>query len=156
MCPTLCNPMEYSTPGFPVLHHLPEFVQTHVCWLSDATQPSHPLSPPSPPALNLSQHLGLFQWVSSLDQVAKVLQFQHLSFQSVFRVDFLCDWLVWSPCSPRHTQESLLQHHSWKVLVPRHSAFLMVQLSYPYMTTGKNIVLTIWTSLSCKMLSLLF
>ena len=76
-CPTLCDPMDYSMPaGLPVHHQLPEFVETHVHWVSDAIQPSHPLSSPSPPALNLSQHQGLFQWVSSSHQVAKVLEFQ--------------------------------------------------------------------------------
>ena len=75
-CPSLCDPMDWSTPGLPVHHQLPEFTQTHVHWVGDAIQPSHPLSPPSPPAFNLSQHQGLFQWVSSLHQVAKVLEFQ--------------------------------------------------------------------------------
>ena len=70
-CPTLCDPMDCSTPGFPVHHHLPEFIQTHVHWVSDAIQPSHPLSSPSPPAFSLFQHQGLFQWVSSSHQVAK-------------------------------------------------------------------------------------
>ena len=99
--------MDCSMPGFPVLHSLLEFAQTHISWIGDAIQPSHPLSPPSP-AINLSQHQGLFQWVSSSQQVAKVLelQLQHQSFQWIFRVDFLCDWLVWSPCSPRDSQES--------------------------------------------------
>ena len=78
-CPTLCNPMDYSMRGFPVLHSLPEFAQTHVHWISDAIQPYHPLSPPSPPALSLSQHQGIFQWVSSLHQVAKVLALQYCS-----------------------------------------------------------------------------
>ena len=72
-CPTLCNPMDCNMPGFPVLHHLPELAQTHVHWIGDAIQPSHPLLSPSPPALNLSQHQGLFQWVSSSHQVATVL-----------------------------------------------------------------------------------
>ena len=74
----------------------------------DAIQLSHPLSPPSPPALNLSQHQDLFQWVGSLYQVAKVLelQLQHQYFQWIFRTAFLSDWLVWSPCSPRTSQES--------------------------------------------------
>ena len=72
-CPTLCDPMNRSTPGFPVHHQLPEFTQTHVHWVGDAIQPSHPLSSPSPPALNLSQHHCLFQCVSSSHQVAKVL-----------------------------------------------------------------------------------
>ena len=82
-CPTLCNPMDCSRPGLPVHHQLPEFTQTHVHWVSDAIQPSHPLLSPSPPTLNLSQHQGLFKWVNSLHQVAKVLelQLQHQSFQ---------------------------------------------------------------------------
>ena len=71
-CPTLCDPMDCSTPGFPVLHHLPEFAQTHAHWVGDTFQPSHPLSSPSSPALNLSQHQGLFKSVSSSHQVAKV------------------------------------------------------------------------------------
>ena len=98
-CLTLWDPMDCSTPGLPVLHHLLDLAQTHVQWVSDAIQPSHPLFPPSP-ALNLSQHQGLFQWISSSHQVAKVLelQLQHQSFQWIFRVDFLQDWLVWSPC----------------------------------------------------------
>ena len=89
-CLTLCNPMDCSTPGFPG-HHQPEFTQTHVHWVSDAIQPSHPLSSPSPPAFNLSQHQGLFQGVSFLHQVAKVLEFQlqHQSFQWWFRTDFV-------------------------------------------------------------------
>ena len=88
---TLCNPKDSSTPDFPVIHYFPEFAQTHVHWINDAIQPSHPLSPPSPPALSLSQHQGLFQWVSSSHHVAKVLelQLQHQSFQWIFRVDFL-------------------------------------------------------------------
>ena len=72
LCPTLCDPMDCSTPGFPVLHYLPEFVQSHVCWVDDAIQPSHPLSLLSLPALSLSQHQGLFHWVSSLHQLPKV------------------------------------------------------------------------------------
>ena len=72
-CPTLCNSMDCSTPGFPVLHYLPEFAQTHVHWVNDAMQSSYPLLPPSPPALNLSQCKGLFQWVGSSHQVAKVI-----------------------------------------------------------------------------------
>ena len=75
-CLTLCDPMDCSTPGLPVHHQPPEFIQTHVHWVSDAIQPSHPLSSPSPPALNLSQCQGFFKWVSSLHQVAKVLEFQ--------------------------------------------------------------------------------
>ena len=75
-CLTLCDPMNHSTPGLPVHHQLPEFTQTHVHWVGDAIQPSHPLSSPSPPALNLSQHQGLFKWVSSSQQVVKLLDFQ--------------------------------------------------------------------------------
>ena len=91
LCPSLCNPMDCSTPGFPVLHYLPEFAQIHVHWVSDASQLSHPLLPPCLPALNLSQHQGLFQWVGSSNQVAKVweLQLQHQSFQWIFMVYFL-------------------------------------------------------------------
>ena len=74
-CPTLCDPMNPSTPGLPVHHKLPEFTQTHIHWVQDAIQPSHPLSSPSPPAFNLTQHWGLFKWVSSSHRVAKVLDF---------------------------------------------------------------------------------
>ena len=90
-CLTLCNPTDCSMPGFPVHHQLLELTQTHVLRVSDAIQPYHPLSSPSPPAFNLSQHQGLFKWVSSSHQVAKVLEFklQHQSFQWIFRTDFL-------------------------------------------------------------------
>ena len=80
-CPTLCDPMNLNTPGLPVYHQLPEFTQTHVHRVGDAIQPSHPLLSPSPHAFNLSHHQGLFQRVSSSSQVAKVLEFQHQSFQ---------------------------------------------------------------------------
>ena len=91
LCPAICNPMDCSTPGLPGHHQLLEFIQTHVHWVGDAIQPSHPLSFPSPPIFNLSQHQGLFKWVSSSHQVAQVLQFQlqHQSFQWIFRTDFL-------------------------------------------------------------------
>ena len=90
-CPNLCDPMDCSTPGFPVLHQFPELTQTHVHHVGDAIQPSNPLLSPSPPVFNLSQYRGLFQWVSSSHQVAKVLEFQlqHQSFQWIFRIDFL-------------------------------------------------------------------
>ena len=90
-CLTICNPVNHSMPGLPVYHQLPESTQTHVHWVSDAIQPSHPLSSPSPPALNLSQHQGLFKWVSPLHQVAKVLEFQlhHQSLQWTPRADLL-------------------------------------------------------------------
>ena len=87
--PTLCNPMDCSTPDFPVHHQLPELALTHVSWVCDAIQPSHPLASPPPPTFNLSQHQGLYQWVSSSHQVARVLKLQHQSFQWIFRVDFL-------------------------------------------------------------------
>ena len=90
-CLTLCDSVDCNTPDFPVLHRLPELAQTHVHWVSDAIQPSLHLPSPSPPAFNFSQHQGLFQWVSSLHQVAKVLKFQlqHQSFQWIFTTDFL-------------------------------------------------------------------
>ena len=90
-CPTLCDPMNYSTLGLPVPHQLLDSTQTHVHRVSDTIQPSHPLSSPSAPALNLSQHQGLFKWVSSSHQVAKVLEFQpqHQSFQWIPRTDLL-------------------------------------------------------------------
>ena len=107
LCLTLCNAMSCSTPGLLVHHQLSESTQTHVHWVGDAIEPSHPLSSSSP-ALNLSQHQGLLKWVSLLHQVAKVLEFQlqHQSFQWIFRTDFLWDGLVGSPCSPRDSQES--------------------------------------------------
>ena len=137
--------MDCSTPGFPVHHQLPKLTQTHIHRVSDAIQPSHPLSSLSPLTFNLSQHQGLFQWVSSLHQAAKVLELQnwkelHQSFQWIFRTDFLYDWLVGSPCSPRDSQESL-QHHSSKAVL-RHSGVFTVQLSHPYKTAGKTIALT--------------
>ena len=94
---TLCDPMDCSTPCFPLLHRLPELAQTHVHRVGNAIQTSHPLSAPSPPAFNLSEHQGLFQWVSSLHEVAKVLEFQlqYQSFQWIFRTDFLLGWTGW-------------------------------------------------------------
>ena len=143
LCPTLCNPMDYNTPGFPVLHHLPEFAQTHLHWVGDATQVSRPLSSPSPSAFNLTQHQGLFQWVSSLYQVAKYWSFSlSISTSNEYSglISFRIDWFdllaVWG------TLKSLLQHHSSKASILQHSAFFMVQLSHPYMTTGKTIALT--------------
>ena len=106
-CPTLCDPMNHSMPGLPVPHQLPEFTQTHVHRVGDAIQPSHPLWSPSPPAPNPSQHQGLFQWVNSSHEVAKVLEFQlqPQSFQWTPRTDILQDGLVGS-CSPMDSQES--------------------------------------------------
>ena len=106
-CPTLCSPMNHSTAGLPVHCQPLEFTQTHLHQVSDAIQPCHPLSSPSPPALNLSQYLVLLQWVGSPHQVAKVLEVQpqYQSFQWTFRTD-LKDGLFWSLCSPRDLQES--------------------------------------------------
>ena len=108
LCPTLCDPMDCSMPGFPVHQQLPELAQTHVHQVDDDIQSFHPLSSPSPPAFHLSHQHGLFQWVSSSHRVAKVLEFQlqHQSFQWFFRTDFLYDWLVWSPYCPRDSQKS--------------------------------------------------
>ena len=147
--------MYCSTPGFPVHQQLAESTQTHVHWNGDAIQPSNPLSSTSPLAFHLSQHQGLFQWVSSSQQVAKVLEFQlqHQSFQWIFRSDFLQDWLgliaVWG------TLKSLLQHHSSKSSILQCSVLFIVQFSHPYMTTGKNITLTRWTFVG-KIMPLLF
>ena len=105
---TLCDPMNHSTPGLPVHHQLLEFTQTHIHWVGDAIQPSHPLSSRSPPAPSSSQHQSLFQWVNSSHEVAKVLEFQlqHHSFQRNPRVDLLQNGWVGSSCSPRDSQES--------------------------------------------------
>ena len=155
LCPTLCNPTDCSTPGFPVRHQLPEFTQTHVHWVTDAIQPSHPLMSPSP-AFNLSQHQGLFKWVNSSHQVAKVLEFQlqHQSFQGTPRTDLLQNGLVGSPCSPRNSQESS-PTPQFRSISSWCSAFFIVQLSHPYMTTGKAIAKTKWTFVD-KVMSLLF
>ena len=107
-CPILCDPMNRSMPGLPVHHQLPEFSQTHVHRVGDAIQPSHPLSSPSPPAPKPSQYQSLFQWVSSSNEVARVLEFQlqHHWLQRNPRADLLQNGLVGSPCSPRDSQES--------------------------------------------------
>ena len=107
-CSTLCNPTDCSMPGLAVHHQLPEPTQTHVHWVGDAIQLAHPLSSPFLPTFNLSQHQGLFKWVRSSHQVAKVMEFQlqYQSLQWTLRTDFLYDGLVGSPCSPRNSQES--------------------------------------------------
>ena len=107
-CPTLCDPMNCKMPGLPVHHQLSEFTQTHIHWVSDDIQASHPLSSPCPPAPNPSQHQSLFQWVNSSHEVAKVLEFQlhHHSLQSNPRADLLQNGLVGSPCTPRDSQGS--------------------------------------------------
>ena len=148
--------MTCSMPRFPVHHQLLELAQTHVYRVSDAIQPSHPLSSPSSPTFNLSQNQGLFQWVSSSHQVATVLELklQHQSFQWIFRTDFLQDCLV-DLLAVQENHKHLLQYHSSKASILRHSAFFIVQLSHPYMTTGKTIALTRWTFVG-KIMSLLF
>ena len=118
-CPTLCDPMDHSTPDFPVYHQLLELAQTHIHWASDAIQPSHPLSSPSPPAFSPSHHEGLLKWVSSSHHVAKVLelQLQHQSFQWIFRTDFLLGWTGWiSLQSKRHSRDfsnTTVQNHQF-------------------------------------------
>ena len=149
--PTLWDPMDCSMPGFPVLHYLLEFAQTHVCWVSDAIQPSHPLLPLSLPAFNLSQHQGLFQWVSSLHQVG-CWSFSFSISPSNEYSGLTLEMTDW-PCYPRDT--CLLQHHNSKASVLRCSAFFMVQFSHPCLTPGKIIALTIQTFVG-KMMSLLF
>ena len=155
-CLTLCNPMDGSMPGFPVHHQLLEFTQTHVQWVGDAIQPSHPLLFPSPPAFSLSEHQGLFKQVSSLHQVAKVLEFQ-LQHQSSKEysglISFKMDWL--DLLAVQGTLRSLLQHNSSKASILWHSAFFTDKLSHPYMTNGKIIPLTRWILVG-KVMSLLF
>ena len=148
--------MDCSTPGFPVHHQNSELGETHVHWLGDAIQPSHRLLPLSPPAFNLSQHQGLFQWVSSSHQVAKGLEFQlqySPSNEHSGLISFRMDWLDLT--AVQGTLKSLLQHHSSKASIIRHSAFFIVQLSHLYMTTGKTIALTRQIFVN-KVMSLLF
>ena len=147
--PTLCDPMDCSMPGFPVHHQLPELAQIHVHQVSDAIPPSHSLLALSPPALSLSQHHGLFQWVSSSHQVVKLLEFrlQHQSLQRVFRIDFLLDGLAWSPCSPRDSQES-----SPTPQIKSINSSVLSFLYGPALTSihdyGKTIALARWTLLA--------
>ena len=155
--------MDCSMPGLPVHRQLPEFSQTHVHWVGDVIQPSHPLSSsPPPPAFSLSQHQGFFQWVHSSHQVSfsfSISPSNEYSELITFRMDLL-DLLA-----VQGTLKSLLQHHSLKASVLWHSTFFMVQLSHPYMSAGKNhsfkkkkrkiIALTIWTSVGSVM-SLVF
>ena len=148
--------MDCSTPGLPVHYQLSEFTQIHVHWVGDATQPSHPLLSLAPPAFSLSQHQDLFQWVSSSHQVANVLehQLQHQSFQWIFRlISFRIDWF--DLLAVQGTLKSLLQHQNSIAAILQHSAFLMIQFSHLYMTTGDTITLNIWTFVS-KVMSLLF
>ena len=155
MSPTLCQPMDCSTPSFPVHHQLLELAQTHVHWVSDAIQPSHPLLPPFPFAFNLSQHRSVFWWISSSQQVAKVLELQHQSFWKDYSglISFRVDWF--DLLTAQGILKSLHQHPDFKASVLPHSVFFMVQLSHLCMTTGKTIALTILTFVS-KVRSLLF
>ena len=147
-CPTLCNPMDCRCQA--------SLSITNSWSLLKAIQPSHPLLSPSLPVFSLSQHQGLFRWVSSSHQVAKVLEFQlqHPSFQWTPRTDHLLDGLVGSP-AVQGTLKSLLYHHSSKASILQCSAIFIVQLSHPYMTTGKTTALTRQTFVG-KVMSLLF
>ena len=125
-CPTLCDPMNCSIPDLPVHHQLPEFTQTHIHRVSDAIQPSHPLSSPSPPAPNISQLQSLFQWVNSLHEVAKVLEFQLYIIPSNEHpglISFIMDWL--DLLAVQGTLKSPLQHHSSKASILQHLVFLI-------------------------------
>ena len=155
-CPTLCNPKNCSTPGLPVHHQLLESTQTHIYPLSDAIQPSHPLSSPSPPALSLPS-IMVFSNESALH--IRWPKYWGFSFnispsnEHSGLVSFRMDWL--DLLAVQGTLKSLLQHHSSKASILWHSVFFIVQLSHPYMTTGKTIALTRWTFVD-KVMSLLF
>ena len=143
LCPTLCDPMNYSTADFPFLRYFLEFAQTHVHWVSDTIHPSHPLLPPT---FSLSQHQGLFQLVGSLHQVAKVWSFRFSisrSSEYLGLISFKIDWF--DLLAVQGTLKSLLQPHNSKASIFWLSALFVVHLSHPYMTTGKTIALTVWT-----------
>ena len=153
---SVCDCIAYSTPGFPVHHQLLELAQTHVHWVSDAIQPSHPLSSPSPPTFNLSQHQGLsnesilwIRWPKFWGFSVSISPSNEYSGLISFRMDWL-DLL-----SVQGTLKNLLQHHSSKASVLWCSTFFVVQLSHPYMTTGKTIAFTRQTLVG-KVMSLLF
>ena len=132
-CPTLYDPMNCNMPGLLVHHQLQESTQTHVHWDGDAIQPSHPLSSPSPPALNLSQCQGLFKWVSSSIRCPKHWSFSFNispSNEHPGLISFRMDWL--DLLAVQGTLKSLLQHHSSKASIPLHSAFFIVQLSHGF------------------------
>ena len=152
-CPALCNPMDCSTPGFPLLHRLSEFAQTHVHWVGDAIQPSHPLSSPSPPALNLSHYQGLSQGVNCSMRWPKYWSFSSSPFNEYSGL--ISCRIDWFDLAIQGTLKSLLQHHNFKTSVLQCSAFFMIQISHLYMTTGKILDLTIWTFVG-KVMSLLF
>ena len=137
-CLILCDLMGCSTPGLPVHHQLPEFTQAHVHWVGDANQPSHPLSSPSAPAFNLSQHQDLFKWVSSLHGWPKYWSFSFSispSNEHPGVISFRMDWL--DLLAVQGTLKSLLQHQRSKASILQHSAFFIVQVSHPHTTIGK-------------------
>ena len=144
--PDSCHPMDCSTPGFPVLHCFPEFAQTHVHWVKDAIQPSHPLSPSSP-AFNFFQHQGLSKWVSFLHiRWPKQWSFSFsISPSNEYSglISFRMDWL--DLLAVQGTLKSLLQYHNLEESILWCSAFFIVQLLHPYITARKTIALTIWT-----------
>ena len=147
--------MNCSTPGLPVHHQLLELTQTHVHWVSDAIQSSHPLSYPSPLAFNLSQHQGLFKWALYI-RWPRYWSFSfNITTSSEYSglISFRMDWLDFP--TVQETLKSHLQHHSSKASILQHLAFLVVQLSHPYMTTGKTIALT-RRNFAGKVMSLLF
>ena len=155
-CPTLCNPMNRSTPGLPVHQQLPEFTQTRVHQVGDSIQPSHPLSSPPPPAPSPSQHQGLSNESTIHMRWPKYWSFSFsISPYNEHRglISFRMDWL--DLLAVQGTLKSLLQHHSSKASILWHSAFFTVQCSHPYITTGKTIALTKWNFVS-KVMSLLF
>ena len=148
--------MNHSTPDLPVHHQLPEFTQTHVHRVSDAIQPSHPLLSPSPPCHNLSQHQSLSNESILCIRWPKYCSFSFSIIPSKEHpgpISFRMDWL--DLLAVQWTLKSLLQHHSSKASILQHSAFFTVQLSHPYMTTGKTISLTRQTFVG-KVMSLLF
>ena len=146
---TLCNPMNCSTPGLPVHHQLPESTQTHVHQVGDAIQPSHPLSSPSPPALNLSQHQGLSNESALCIRWPKHWSFSFSISSSNEYSRLISFGIVWFELlAVQETLKSLFQHQNLKALILRHSIFFMVQLSHSYTTTGKTIALTILTFVS--------
>ena len=147
--------MNCSIPGLPIHHQLPELTQTHDHRVGDAIQTPHPLSSPSPPAFNLTQHQRLFQWVSS-SQVSRELSFSFsISPSNEYSglISFRVDWL--DLYAVQGTLKSLLQHHGSKASILWCSAFFIVQISHLYMTTETTIALTRWTFVS-KIVSLLF
>ena len=155
LCPTLCDLMDYRTPGLPVHHQLLEFIQTHVHWVGDAIQPSHPLLSPSPPAFNLSS-IRVFSNESALCIMwPKYWSFSFNISPSNEYSGLISIRMDWLDLAVQGTLKSLLQHHRSKAPILWHSAFFIVQLSHPHMTTGKTIALTRLTFVG-KVMSLVF